>query len=830
MPLRVVPLVDLGLDAAATFGGKAEGLARLCRTGADVPAGFAVEATTLPFDDWPEEDRRALRTAAAALLAQGPVAVRSSAVGEDSASRSFAGLFETFLGLTSEDKVADAARKCVASASSERVRAYTGGGPPLAMGLVLQRQVAARAAGVCFTADPAGRDRATLIEAVAGTGDALVSGRVAPERWRVYRSGLGGLEAQRDPGPGPSVLEENAVIAIAARALELDERLGGPLDFEWAIDPTETIQWLQARPITALVPVKDWVIERAFAGGDDGAVTVWANWNVRETMPDPLTPLTWTLWRDVILPVVMQDIFGAAVEGDVLRHLSGIDRVHGRIYWNMNAVTAGPLGALFVRAGAIRAIDEQAGEITMRLHRAGVLRPRRLTGSWRLLLGMAVTAPRTLARVVSILSPEESLALLSRTGRAIAARPPVALLSDEELLREMRLLGEPESEGFRRAQQMLASSFGTYKVAALAFAGFPRAQALLPTGFRGNPTTEMSVAIDVLAERARPLARVFEEESATAGLLARLEKEPEGPEWLAALRAFLDENGQRGPKEFDLGAPRWSEDPTMIVGLVRAGLRARAQGVGETTEARIARLAQERTDAVDEAVAASPSWKRPAMRWLAHRVTRTMPLREAPKHYAMHVFHRMRMSAVEIGSRLFERGAISAAEDVFFLEWPEAAALLRGGTADLRAEIALRREQLLRFEREKPPDWVRSDGVPVVLPVAPRVEGVLTGTGVAGGTATGPVRILREPDPSLLRAGEIMVVEFADPGWTPLFSQATALVMEVGGAMCHAAVVARELGIPAVFGVTGARTELKDGDVVTVDGRAGTVRTAKAGG
>ena len=139
-----------------------------------------------------------------------------------------------------------------------------------------------------------------------------------------------------------------------------------------------------------------------------------------------------------------------------------------------------------------------------------------------------------------------------------------------------------------------------------------------------------------------------------------------------------------------------------------------------------------------------------------------------------------------------------------------------------------RREAQGRRRAERPPDLLRSDGVPEDEDEDDEacVPGTLRGLGVSGGLARGPVRILRAPDAGLLRDGDVLVVEYADPGWTPLFPRTAALVMEVGGAMSHAAVVARELGIPAVFGVREATTDLADGETVEVDGDRGVVRTA----
>jgi pyruvate,water dikinase len=264
----------------------------------------------------------------------------------------------------------------------------------------------------------------------------------------------------------------------------------------------------------------------------------------------------------------------------------------------------------------------------------------------------------------------------------------------------------------------------------------------------------------------------------------------------------------------------------MIVELVRAGLRTTSPAQASVA-ARLERLARQRRAAVD-AAAARASWHRRAwLRLLARMVELYMPLREAPKHHAMFVFQRMRLAALELGARLVTRGVIDAKDDVFFLEWAEVQELAqgRGTTHERRPRIGRRREAYARFRAERAPDFLRSDGVPVEEDEKPVEPGVLRGVGASAGRASGPVRVLSAPDPSAMSDGDVIVVEFADPGWTPLFPRARAVVMEVGGAMCHAAVIARELGIPAVFGVKGATRLLKDGECVIVDGDHGKVTT-----
>ncbi len=823
MDLRISMLHDLKPGSETLFGGKAEGLARLISAGADVPEGFAVEASRSAPEGWGASTREAFLEMCRPLLEGRSLAVRSSALGEDSAEHSFAGLFETVLEIKTPEEALQAAGRCIASGAAPRVLTYSGGNAPLPVGLVVQFMVPARAAGVCFTADPAGKDCAVVLETVAGTGESLVSGSESPERWRVYKNGLGTFESRVEDSAG--ILEAADAERIAAEGAGLAERFGYPLDLEWALDGEGHLWWLQARPITAAKPPPVYDIDRSFEG-DDGPVTVWANWNVRETLPEPLYPLTWTWWRDVVLPIITFQVVGTVPDSPLTPHFFGLDRVHGRIYFNMNAALAFPLmGRFFPRM--IRTIDATAAEALEELRKKGVLRPRRLPVS-----RIRLVFPLTKAMVLSLwrlrwgLMPRRSLAVLEEDGVAMDGRGDLAALSDGELIEEIRLLARPECARLRNGLQMEMVAMIVYGIAKWAFRVHPKAVGMLATGIPGNPTTEISLGIDTLAGEARPLSDLLLRDLPTSELLEQLRASEEGRGWLDRLDSFLARYGHRGPMEFDLGAVRWAEDPSMIIELVKA--RLRSKGTEDVTR-RMERLREKRAGAVNEAVAASPLWKRPILRRLARLVELHMPLREAPKHYAVFVFRRARSAALELGRRFAREGILDTQGEVFYLEWPELVKLAgdRGQLEGLRGRIEVRKAQLVRYRSETPPDLYRSDGVPVEEKSThdvPVEDGVLRGTGISPGRAEGPVRILTEPDPRLVREGDILVMRYADPGWTPLFPMASAVVMEVGGLMCHAAVVAREMGIPAVFGVPGALDALKEGRVVTVDGDAGTVK------
>lgn len=819
-------------DGAEGFGGKAAGLARLIAAGANVPTGFALRATTQEPDGWAVADRTEFAARADRLCRRGPVAVRSSALGEDSAERSFAGMFETVLGVVDKEATLAAAARCIASGGSERVLAYSGQHSPLAVGIVVQSLVEPRAAGVCFTRDPAGRDGAVVIEAVCGMGDALVSGRVQPESWRAYRSGLGHWICGVERSIGAIADAECAT--IAAEAVRLAAKIGYPLDLEWALDRENALWWLQARPITAIVEPPTLVIQRAFDDVDDGPVSVWSNWNVRETLPDPMTPLTRTLWRDNIIPMLGSQILGIGRTSPLMRQLVGLDWINGRLYFNMNAMMAMPLLGRIDRLVSI--MDSRNGEVLAVLRKEGVLTRRRLSGGRaRVAAGMFVASIRTAFRFSRALSPRRALRALDAEGSAVGRRPDVAGLANDELVAELALWDAPECRRLRDGLQMEGLAVFIYMAAAYAFRKHPRALQCLTTGIAANPTTQISLGIEELVEAAHPIKEIFLETPGTTELLHRLSADDTGPqtlEWLGRLQTFLERVGHRGPMEFDFAAERWAENPTMILELVRSGLRNPER---ERLVDRIDRLAVERQREIDAAVAASAVWRRPVLRALARLVELYMPLREAPKHYGIFVFQRIRNAAQELGRRLGAADVLDSADDVFFLELSELLNLAEGKRSeqDYRGIVAERRALHEQFRTARPPDFVRSDGVPVVeeaLEAGASVDGVLKGTAISAGVATGPVCVLSEPDPLLVRDGDVLVLEFADPGWTPLFARASAVVMEVGGFMCHAAVVAREMGLPAVFGIRGVTRLLVPGETVVVDGTVGIVTSCAASG
>ena len=283
-------------------------------------------------------------------------------------------------------------------------------------------------------------------------------------------------------------------------------------------------------------------------------------------------------------------------------------------------------------------------------------------------------------------------------------------------------------------------------------------------------------------------------------------------------------------REIDIGLPRWSEDPAHILGALANYLRLddpkRAPDAMFTTGAAEA-------DALVATLTARAR-QRGRLRGLIVDSRSTAPVSLpacASSRNTRYFIVACKASAelALVGAELAARGVIAAPDDVFFLTLREARIAVGGD--DTRDLVRQRREEHAHeMRRRHVPRVLLSDGTEpeAQLMTGRKVEGALTGTPASAGSVTGQARVIMDPVGAHLEPGEILVAPSTDPGWTPLFLTAGGLVMEMGGANSHGAVVAREYGIPAVVGVDGATSQLSTGQTISVDGTNGVITTAVA--
>lgn len=287
-----------------------------------------------------------------------------------------------------------------------------------------------------------------------------------------------------------------------------------------------------------------------------------------------------------------------------------------------------------------------------------------------------------------------------------------------------------------------------------------------------------------------------------------------------SLPAFLDEHGYHGPNEGHLDGVVWREDPTPVEELL-----ARFRGLPpESAPAAIAtRRTQDSARAREKLLAALPRARRPAALALLRMATAMPVLRELGKSTFLQITDVGRAAARTLGTHLADSGQLADPGDVFFLTVEEATA---AGTRDL-TELAARRHADDTYFRAiaLPESW---RGNPEPITVAARGDDgqttELSGLGVSAGVLDGIARVAADPADCELEPGEILVCHFTDPSWSALMALAGALVIDVGSAISHGAIIARELGIPCVINVRVGTTAIRDGERLIVDGTAGTVR------
>jgi pyruvate,water dikinase len=349
-------------------------------------------------------------------------------------------------------------------------------------------------------------------------------------------------------------------------------------------------------------------------------------------------------------------------------------------------------------------------------------------------------------------------------------------------------------------------------------------------GMPHNVTTEMDLGLWRLAaavgEHRDLLLNTPPTELATRYLDGEL------PEF--GLGEFLRAYGHRGAAEIDVGVPRWAEDPAPVFAALAGYLRV--TDPDQAPDQRFARAAADAVAKIDELVARARRGRPVRARlagFLLRRSRALAGLRELPKFAWLYAFAEMRRQLLAAGAELQRHGVLDRAEDVMFLDFREALTAAGSGGDGLRERVASRRAEYRReMRRRSVPGLLLSDGTnpEALAPSTPAVDGTLTGMAGAPGTATGRARVILDPAGAHVEPGEILVAPTTDPGWTPLFMTAGGLVTETGAPMAHGPTVAREYGIPAVICVRDATQVITTGQLVTVDGAAGTVTVVPQNG
>jgi pyruvate,water dikinase len=844
-----------------TLGGKGASLQRLIAMGLPVPPAVVVSAEvyarhssgmdayrTLSDETLPAHERfrkmydafeavplpRELLTAlndVPDIIGPGPYAVRSSATLEDSADCSCAGQFETILNVGATG-LPQAVRHVWASMWSERAFSYRskqqGETVSPAMAVVIQRQIEADASGVLFTCDPVRGDRSRIvIEAVSGLGESLVSGRTTPDRWTLSKEPLtivdcspAGTEHAPEKNNSDGLLDSAIVLELARLGQRVEQQEGCQQDIEWAV-AGGTIYVLQARPVTALPPAAE-------------SRQIWTNVNTAEVLPDVMTPMTWSMTEPLASRLLGHyfDKLGIDLTGYRL-----IGQIAGRAYINLNTLLA---CARRIPGMGEKGITEMFGgqqEISAPRIAKEDLPPFRLS-----LIKMVSRIPSMLLEFFTF-STGRGQAILNRVRRAVDAEAAVdtAALSPAELVSRIHMtaagmIGDTEAFdlfGMGKTYDMVLYSncqkwFGKE--------GHSLASRML-AGLGGNENAQAGLDLWELANAAARDESVRNSVLAAdsfAPLRPSLAQTPAGREFMEAWDKFMIRHGHHCLGELELLNPRWAETPDYVLKQVQSYLRAIIDKIDDNFLARYNGLTKQckQVEAEVRRRLRNPL-KRAALNFLLRKSRDFAPLRESIKSEIVRRGATVRRWLLELGRRLTALGLLADRDDVFFLLLDELEDTLRPGcdSEELCRRLATRRQEYLLNQSVTPPAVVVGRFDARQAQSTPQAAGATTnfaGVAVNPGVVVGPARVILRAGEDHVRPGEILVAPFTDPGWTPYFLNAAAIVMDIGGILSHGSIVAREFGIPAVVNVGHATQLIRTGQLLEVDGGSGTVRVLSA--
>jgi phosphohistidine swiveling domain-containing protein len=774
-----------------------------------------------------------------------PVAVRSSATAEDSAKASFAGIHGSFLNVTGQVHIEHAIKECYASLWTPRAVAYRRkmgfGDKDVSLAVVIMELIPAVAAGVAFSCDPlSGRLDRVAISANFGLGESVVSGTVEPDEYLLDSTSAipaiiekkngskkkftrlkpeGGTELVNTMGEENTktqfVLNDDLITELGLTTLRIHESLGwGTVnqDMEWAFDGKQFFI-VQARPVTNLPePTFPELV---------GQPVIWSNANIKDAAPFVMTTLSWNAGRNNLNLMLTSNLLAAGYHPTPGINWARLYK--GRGYFNLSALQWGlydAIGALPEETNNLLGGHQPEIKVPAGNPFSGWNGIKRALRKLNLVFNILKTQYFAKEIFKDVWKTSESWNQMNFKG-----------MTETQLISLIEEIGKKYRE-FAPTYMILASSASLplntlTKTLEQDFPG--RGYSLtnnLLVGSAEITSAEQGYRLIELAHTAlkdEAACKYFTSDHFDPA--AFQDEIPVNSEFMTKFEEFLKYFGHRGVYEGELANPRWREDPTYLLENIRSELLF--PGNPDYREAQA-----EKRKAAEEEISRKLKWslQRIKINMWVKQARKGSKMREMAKYIWLKPFEPTRLLFQEIGQRLVDRRILNEQADVYHCAVPELVSIICGywGGKGLKVLVEERKQVREELSKLDPPDVI-IDEVPQPKSMSPEATGqVLTGIGVAAGRASGNARLIRHPgENTRLQAGDVLVAPSTDPGWTPLFLRAEAVVMEVGGYLSHGAIVAREYGIPAVVNVPGVMRSLKDGEPLTVDGDEGKVYRSK---
>jgi pyruvate,water dikinase len=778
-------------------GRKFASLARARREGFCVPEAVAIVTRAhglfLATGSWPDGLRQEVIASADRLNIRHGVSIRSSGTQEDLAGQSFAGQYRSFLEVDSEDDMLRRIEECWESAGSETVRSYlravnlpgSDTETPL-LAVIVQRMVNSAISGVAFSRNPLfSSSEELLIEAVKGHAESLVSGHRSPCRARVHHDGRVSVES--GPVSCRWLSRRTPWLKIAKLLKRLEESYGGKaLDIEWAMDADQALWLLQVRPMTALA---------------------------QDVMPPPAG--AWTrkiaddLWADRLEPFMADVMLRHAPRFDLSRiaRLSGIIPV-------LPALTV-INGYLYVNCDSIRRVIENLPR-PMRFKQLASLLPagfclndiplpraRTLAGIFFKMILLPLREPQMIPFICLWNAPRAMGRLKARMV------PQPADATADSLLERLKI--DLETLASIQVNNQWPYFHATVFAWILRWLAVDRLQ-MSGDGFLGLISRGSDNVTIGIENWFRKTALSIGQDP---GLKERFLSAPPAAaaislpaEFKAEVQTFLQNYGFRS-RHRTLLIKRWAESPEEVIGILQSLVRclgadgnaprSTPKPMGNNTPGMVSRL---------------------ALRLHARLTSRFLDLREELRFLLDEVLFRIRCDLLSLGELL------GMEQTIFFLKPGEIEETV-SGRMNLEAAYNLACQRKRRFLNSVDPATFYVDGRPEYDVNTGGT--LLQGIGTSLGRVTGRAVIVQDPATAKIRRGDVVVARHTDPGWTPILAVIGGIVMEEGGLLNHCSIVARELGIPSIVGVSRATQLIPEGARVTMDGGAGIVKIEEAG-
>ena len=762
----------------------------------------------------------AITRALSRLGEQTPCAVRSSATAEDLPTASFAGQQDTYLNVVGPTEILRHVSRCWASQFTERAVTYRQRNGidhrTVAMAVVVQRMVFPRASGILFTADPVtGNRRVATVDAGFGLGEALVSGLVNPDVFKVRDGDVvartiaakqravnalptGGTQAveidpQRQEEPA---LTDAQAVRLVHLGRRIEEHFGCPQDIEWCL-ADDDFQIVQSRPITTLFPLPETA---------DQGNRIYVSVGHQQMMTDPMKPLGLSMWK--------------------LTAMAPMTEAGGRLFVDATRALSTPAGrtGLLDLVGRGDPLTRDALETVLDRDDFLPLLPDPAPGT-----SPAGGAPAPIATDPAVVDGliERSRASIDALRRDIATKAGPALFDflPEAFEEHKRVLTDPLNH-----QAIMAGMEATWWLndKLHEWLGEKNAADTLTLSAPDNITSEMGLALLDVADVIRPHPEVvaFLQNVEDDSFLDELPKHAGGTRARDAIEGYLDRYGMRCAGEIDITRPRWRESPSTLVPAILDNVRNFEPGAAQRRFEQGRQEAWKKEQDVLNRLRALPDGESKAdeTQRMIKRVRTFIGYREYPKYDIVTRYFLYKQALMKEAERLVQAKVLPEKEDVFYLTFQELHDAVRSNRVDDRL-VRQRKEAFQTYHALTPSRVLTSEGE--TINGAHRrddvPDGALAGLPVSGGTVEGRARVILDMGQADLEPGDILVTAFTDPSWSPLFVGIAGLVTEVGGLMTHGAVIAREYGLPAVVGVDRATRLIRDGQRIRVHGSDGYV-------